>query len=252
MHTVLVIMKHGERCLQVHCVLDEGSDTSSVNKDVVEELGLDGRKEKVIINVTNGQKVYLMSAMMEIGLESLDCHVDTVIVTKTFDNVCGGMKPTNWLQIKDQWKHLRGIPFPKLGKRSKIDVLIGSDYNNLLFPMKEVRGGDNEPCARLCPLGWTAIGTTGMSEGYGANNIGYLTTYQIQRSECSDGDLDYLLKQFWSLEAIGITPQVEQPLYPEEKLAFDNVNDSIRFNGERHEVAVLNWKHERREEVNAR
>ena len=47
---------------------------------MVEELGLDGRKEKVIINVANGQKVNLMSATMEIGLKSLDGRVDTVIV----------------------------------------------------------------------------------------------------------------------------------------------------------------------------
>ena len=137
--------------------MDEGSDTSFVNEDVEEELGSDGRKEKVITNVANGQKVNLMSATMEIGLESLDGQVDTVIVVKTTQNICGGMKPTNWLQIKDQWKHLRDIPFPKLGKRSKIEVLIGSDYNSLLFPMKEVHGGDNEPIGRLCPLGWTAF-----------------------------------------------------------------------------------------------
>ena len=44
------------------------------------------------------------------------------------------------------------IPFPKLGKRSKIDVLIGSDHYNLLFLMEEVRGSDNEPSVRLCAL----------------------------------------------------------------------------------------------------
>ena len=112
--------------------------------------------------------------------------------------------------------------------------------------MKEVRGGDNEPSARLCPLGWTAIGTIGTSEGRRASNTGYLNTYRIQQSECSDGDLNYLLKQFWSLEAIGITPQVEQPLSSEEKLAFDKVSESIRFDGERYEV-VVPWKHERPE-----
>ena len=37
--------------------------------------------QKVIINVTNGQKVSLMQATMEIGLESLDGRVDTIIVT---------------------------------------------------------------------------------------------------------------------------------------------------------------------------
>ena len=39
---------------------------------------------------------------------------------------------------------------------------------------------------------------------------------------------------------------MEQPLSPEEKLAFDKVNESIRFNDERYEVAVP-WKHERPE-----
>ena len=94
-----------------------------------------------------------MSATLEIGLESLDGRVDTIIVAKTSNNICSGMKPINYLQIKDRWKHLSEIPFPKLGKRSKIDVLIGSDHYNLLFPMEEVRGSDNEPSVRLFPLG---------------------------------------------------------------------------------------------------
>ena len=68
--------------------MDEGSDTSYVNEDVIEELGFGGRKEKVIIIVANGQKVNLMSATMEIGLESLDGRVDTVIVAKTSNNIC--------------------------------------------------------------------------------------------------------------------------------------------------------------------
>ena len=101
--TVLVILKHGDRCLQVNCFSDKGSDLLYVNEDVVEELGLDGVKEKIIINFANGQKaVNLMSATMEIGLESLDGQVDTVIIAKTSNIICGGMKPTNWLRIKDQ------------------------------------------------------------------------------------------------------------------------------------------------------
>ena len=47
---------------------------------MVERLGLASRKEKVIINVANGQKVNLMSETAEIGLESLDGRMDTVIV----------------------------------------------------------------------------------------------------------------------------------------------------------------------------
>ena len=84
LRTVPVILKHEERRLQVNCFLDEGS----VNEDVIEELGFGGRREKVIIIVANGQKVNLMSATMEIGLEGLDGRVDTVIVAKTSNNIC--------------------------------------------------------------------------------------------------------------------------------------------------------------------
>ena len=98
--TVPVILKHGAKQLQVDCFLDEGSDMTFVNEDVVEELGLEGRKEKVIIHVANDQKVDLMSATMEIGFESLDGQVDTVNVAKTSNSICGGMKPTDWLLIR--------------------------------------------------------------------------------------------------------------------------------------------------------
>lgn len=55
-----------------------------------------------------------------------------------------------------------------------------------------------------------------------------------------------MLEQFWSLEAIGISLQVEPPLSHEEKIAFNRVSESIRLDGERFEVA-LTWKHERPE-----
>ena len=242
--TVPVILKHGAKRLQVNCFLDEGSDTTYVNEDEVEELGLEGQKERVTINVANDQKVDLISATMEIGLESLDGRVDTVIVAKTSHSICGGMKPTNWLEIRDQWKHLKNIAFPKLGKRRKIDVLIGLDYYNLLFPMKEVRGGDGEPSARLCPLGWTAIATIDVCGQHKSCCTGFLHTYRMQRSGSNDGELTNLMKQFRSLEAIGITPRVDRQLTPDERLAVNKVKETMRFTGERYEVAVP-WKRDR-------
>ena len=83
LRTVLVILKHEDRRLQINCLLDEGSDTLYVNENVIQKLGLDGRKEKVIINVANGQKVSQVSATLDIGLESLDSRMNTNIVAKT-------------------------------------------------------------------------------------------------------------------------------------------------------------------------
>ena len=57
LRTVPVFLKHGGNRLQANCFLDEGSDTTYVSEEVVEELGLEGPKERVTIKVANDQKV---------------------------------------------------------------------------------------------------------------------------------------------------------------------------------------------------
>ena len=44
LRTIPIVLKSGKRRLLVNCLLYEGSDTTYVNKDVVEELGLAGEK----------------------------------------------------------------------------------------------------------------------------------------------------------------------------------------------------------------
>ena len=80
-----------------HCSRECGIDgcKGHHHQDMVEELGLEGRKERGTINVANDEKVDLMSATMEIALESLDGRVDTVLLGKTSNSISGGMKRTN-------------------------------------------------------------------------------------------------------------------------------------------------------------
>jgi len=151
LRTIPVILKHGKTRLLVNCFLDKGSDTTYANEDVIEALGIRAPKEQVTINVANNQKLHLMAATVEVGIESIDGKVDTSIVVKTSDKICGGMKPTNWVEIQHQWDHLKDVPFPKLAQKGVIDVLLGSDYYNLMFPMREIRGKEDEPSARFVP-----------------------------------------------------------------------------------------------------
>ena len=51
LRTVPVILKNGEKKIHVNCPLDEGSDTTYVNEDVVEALGLQGSKTKIEVKV---------------------------------------------------------------------------------------------------------------------------------------------------------------------------------------------------------
>jgi hypothetical protein len=56
LRTVPVILKNGKKRLLVNCFLDEGSDTTYVNEDVVEQLGLQQTKEPVTVQVANAQQ----------------------------------------------------------------------------------------------------------------------------------------------------------------------------------------------------
>ncbi|CAB3988520.1 Hypothetical predicted protein [Paramuricea clavata] len=80
---VPIILKNDKKRLLVNCFLHEGSDTTYVNEDVIEQLGLQEEKEPVTIQFANAQQVTFMSAIVEIGIESVDGKVDSVIVAKT-------------------------------------------------------------------------------------------------------------------------------------------------------------------------
>ncbi|KAL9987285.1 hypothetical protein ACROYT_G001567 [Oculina patagonica] len=130
LRTVPIILKNGNRRITVNCLLDEGSDTTYVNEDVVNELGLTGEKEPITVKVANDQTIRFVSGTFEIGLESTDGRVDTKITAKTSTKICGGLRAVNWIKIQDRWNHLRGIPFPSLTERNRIDVLLGASITS--------------------------------------------------------------------------------------------------------------------------
>ena len=82
--------ENGDKKIHVNCLLDEGSDTTYVNEDVVEALGLQGSKTKIEVKVANDETVSFMSSTFQIGLESMDGRVDTEIIAQTSKKICGG------------------------------------------------------------------------------------------------------------------------------------------------------------------
>ena len=89
LRTVPVILKNGEKKIHVNCLLDEGSDTTYVNEDVVETLGLQGSKTNIEVKVANDDTVSFMSSTFQIGLESMDGRADTEITARTSKKICG-------------------------------------------------------------------------------------------------------------------------------------------------------------------
>ena len=95
LRTVPVIIKNGGRKLKVTALLDEAYMKTYINADVAAGLGLQGRSQKVTVNVLNGQTVTFETMPVKVELESLDGSVKTAINAFTSERVTGNMKAIN-------------------------------------------------------------------------------------------------------------------------------------------------------------
>ncbi|XP_033105477.1 uncharacterized protein LOC117107807 [Anneissia japonica] len=235
-----VILKNGLKKITVNALLDDGSSQTYINSDIAGELGLQGKFEKIKVNVLNGKIDVFDTMPVCVGLESIDGKVNMKVNALTTDKVTGDMHVTNWNTVKSKWKHLEDIDFPSYRSKQIIDILIGLDLH---FSINEVRGGIGEPIARLTPLGWTCIGNPN-SQQQTAHAVNFARTYHSCARRGAELDkLDSKLKQFWEIEHYGIKNEV--PVFTQdEKLAVNKVEIGIKLVNGRYQVPIP-WKAER-------
>ena len=180
-----------------------------------------------------------MSSTFQIGLESINGQVDTEITAQTSKKICGRRKPVNWIKLKHNWEHLSKIHFPKLAPGRLIDIPLGADHHELMYSMKEIPGKSDQPSARLCPLGWTAVGKVEATTRMAQHHTAFHHTYRANQAwvtvgnqKDEDHSLTDMLKRFWDVESIGITPINSRAaeMSPNEKLASKKVSESVKLN----------------------
>jgi hypothetical protein len=104
----------------------------------------------------------MLTRKVEISLTSGDGTSNHSITGETFKNLTDGSSVVDWSVAKNDFDHLRDIPFESLPTTPKVSILIGAD-NAYLFAMTEGSqrtGPRGEPIAYHTPLGWTCIGST--------------------------------------------------------------------------------------------
>ena len=173
---------------------------------------------------------------VSVKLESLNgqCKVDMSVFTA--DKVTGNLKAVNWTDYQDKWNHLKQIQFPKLSSRPIIDLLIGTDYSDLHYSLRDIKGKPGEPIARLTPLGWTCIGSPAEndSDGQETHFSTFFVQDRIQMDEVND-----TLRSFWEIEASGTSPS---PILSKLDTSVLRVTEeSLTYADGRYSVAIP-WK----------
>ncbi|XP_052820245.1 uncharacterized protein LOC128246077 [Mya arenaria] len=131
LRTVPVIIKVHEKEIKINALLDDGSTKSYINEDVIAELGISGEKQTVEVNVINGKTERFDTMEANFTLLDTSKNFEIEMTVQTTKNVTGRLQAIDWNRNAKKWSHLQGINFPRIGKRSKVDLLIGLDYVEL-------------------------------------------------------------------------------------------------------------------------
>ena len=236
LRTVPVIVSSDTKKIKINALLDDGSTKSYINSDIAAELGIQTVTQKVKVNVLNGNTETFETMPVSVKLESLNgqCQVDMSVFTA--DKVTGNLKAVIWSDYKKKWDHLKQIQFPKLSSRPVIDLLIGTDYSDLHYSLRDIKGQPGEPIARLTPLGWTCIGSPEDShiEGQETHFSTFFSQDREQMNEVND-----TLRSFWEIEASGT---VSSPIMSkDDRSVLQKTEESLTYSHGRFSVAIP-WK----------
>jgi ribonuclease HI len=214
--------------------LDDASTRSYVNADVAAELGLQGTLQKITVNVLNGQTESFETKPVSFRLESVDGSIDEEVSALTTKRVTGDLQVVDWQQCGKEWDHLRNIKFPNIGRRHKVDLLIGLDYLQFHQSYEDVCGKPGEPMARRTPLGWTCIGS--VTRANDCEQTHFASAYYVNTN--ADSQLNSMVERFWQVEEI---PTPTQILNQSDAKVLQKANNAMVHNDGKYQVGIP-WK----------
>ncbi|XP_057704715.1 uncharacterized protein LOC130923208 [Corythoichthys intestinalis] len=159
---VKVILRNGDRALETHAVLDDGSERSIILPQAVQQLNLQGQPETLYLQTIQQHVEQLQGSTVSFDISPLCRPSQKFRIHHAFTakglNLAEHSYPVAALQ--QRYEHLRGLSLPPIDQVHPM-LLIGSDMPHLLVPTKPVRAGPPGGPVGVCTqLGWSLQGPT--------------------------------------------------------------------------------------------
>ncbi|XP_074658631.1 uncharacterized protein LOC141911540 [Tubulanus polymorphus] len=257
LQTAQAIMQGDDGPVKVRILFDTGSQKSYITKRLADRLHLQvlGNHRmniQVFGSDTDGQ--FEEYPIVESRL------LDTNGTAMTFPLVvipviCTGLSVCDLSNCKKMFPHLRGVHFSEFYYKDgsvDVDILIGADFYWSVMT-GEVRRSNRGPVALGTKFGWTLSGPIGESETNQSSMVYFInektakkSTYSnhdddkhnnlliTQQRNCDCHQLETKLKNFWSIENLGLEENTDDPLFEEFK-------KSVQFKDGRYHVK-LPWR----------
>ena len=146
----------------VYALLDDQSDTTFVDEDAMNQLGIQGHQTQLLLSAMHAKDQSFKTQKVN-GLFVEDFGREVVIpLPKTFSLP---MIPARREQIARpkaalKWSHTKQIAERLMPYREdmRVDLLIGSDCPRVIVPREVITGSCNDPYALRTELGWGMVG----------------------------------------------------------------------------------------------
>ena len=197
---VLVNGKHSALAM-----LDSASSNTFCTKALSTKLGLKGSQVRFTLDTLNGTQSE-DTEMVSMSVSSLDGDELQMSGVYLVDNI-----PVRSSKINlDKYDHLRDIPFTVLDSVDHVDLLIGQDFHECLYPIEVCRGPvKSDPWAFRSLLGWCLNGRDSGRQVHGKSMSTYVTATQIRHAPVNSSlhAIEEKCDRLWRIENEGISDQ---------------------------------------------
>ncbi|XP_062533692.1 uncharacterized protein LOC134202689, partial [Armigeres subalbatus] len=234
MFRIIPVTLHGANSsINTFAFLDEGSDLTLVERDLVTMLGVKETPLPLCLRWTGNtsrEEKESQNITIEINGISLDKRRQ-LLNARTVQSLGLPKQSFDMEEAVKVHKHLKGIPIASY-QNAVPKILIGVDNLRLAVPLKVREGEGIAPVAVKTRLGWCVYGPRGN------NNHG---SYSFHVCGClCDETLHEAVKSFFTVEGTGTT-MTEIPMSTEDERALTIMEATTKRVGKRFETGLI-WK----------
>jgi hypothetical protein len=158
LHTVVCKLSGGpnHKGIPIIASLDTQFNDTFIDKDLAVKLRLKRTSNQQITTLSAGDRhVVVDSHTVEVHLTSLDGLITRTLTAYVMKNLTPKNQLVDWSKAKEDFPHLREIPFDPHPQEALVSLQIGLDYAYFIQQSKHKGGKPHEPMAHLTLLGWT-------------------------------------------------------------------------------------------------
>ncbi|XP_062698792.1 uncharacterized protein LOC134290273 [Aedes albopictus] len=235
---IIPVTLHGNnRSVSVYAFLDDGSEKTLVDEEVVKQLGVIGESQPLCLQWTSNVKrteAGSQRVTLEIaGFSSSTKH--TLSDVRTVNKLDLPRQTLRYAELVKTFPYLRGLPVGDY-ENAQPRILIGNDNAHVTSTLKLRDGQPGEPIAAKSRLGWTV---------YGSNqekSVDRVHTFHLCECQETDQTLHERVEQFFSVDSLGIM-EVDRPESVEIQRANRILRETTKRIGLRFETGLL-WKYD--------